>query len=187
MKNFAKLLIVVLLISSFVPVASAATLDELNAKRIDLIEQLISVLEAKVAELTAQLNAQIASQNATSTPVFGSVSNNTVESTNYTVTITHGSGSWDEYWKKCKVDVKPESCADRFLDGMTKFVINEPYKKATIEYHITGKSTEPVMDLAPDGVHGYFLPNTEYTYNLMITDAAGKESHVSGTFTTENY
>ena len=186
MKNFAKLLIVVLLISSFVPVASAATLDELNAQRIDLIEQLISVLEAKVAELTAQLNAQIA-QNTTPAPVFGSISNNIVENTNYSVTVTHGSGSWDTYWKKCKVEIKPESCADRFLDGMTKFVINEPYKKATIEYHITGKSTEPVMDLAPDGVHGYFLPNTEYTYNLMITDAAGKESHVSGTFTTENY
>lgn len=183
MKNTGKLVMVALfvLVSIVAPFnASAATVEELNTQRITLIEQLIEVLQAKVLELTAILEAQSKPVITTSEPVFGSVIPTIVSTPALTVSTSFGKGSWDSRENN-----------DRFRDGMVKFVINGDYKKATLTYHESGKvptlAEQGKMDLSPDGIHGYFQPNTSYTYDIGITDMSDKESHVTGEFTTGSY
>ena len=177
------------LVSIVVPFnASAATVEELNTQRITLIEQLIEVLQAKVLELTALLEAQNKPVITTSEPVFGSVTPTIVTTPALTVSTSFGSGSWDEYWEKCNGG---GDCSNRFLDGMVKFVINGDYKKATLKYHPTGKtpteSERGEMDLSPNGVHGYLQPNTQYSYEMNVTGIDGVVQHLTGEFTTGSY
>lgn len=182
MKNTGKLVMVALfvLVSIVAPFnASAATVEELNTQRITLIEQLIEVLQAKVLELTAILEAQ-SKPVITSEPVFGSVTPTIVSTPALTVSTSFGSGSWDS-----------RENDDRFRDGMVKFVVNGDYKKATIKYHPTGKTPTEAenawMDLFPDGIHGYFQPNTQYSYTIEATNEAGQVAHVEGSFKTGKY
>jgi len=183
MKNTGKLVMVALfvLVSIVAPFnASAATVEELNTQRITLIEQLIEVLQAKVLELTALLEAQNKPVITTSEPVFGSVTPTIVSTPALTVSTEFGSGSWDS-----------RENDDRFRDGMVKFTINGDYKKATIKYHPTGKTPTEAengeMDLSPDGIHGYFQPSTDYTYTIEATNDAGQVAHVEGSFKTGKY
>lgn len=183
MKNTGKLVMVALfvLVSIVAPFnASAATVEELNTQRITLIEQLIEVLQAKVLELTALLEAQNKPVITTSEPVFGSVTPTIVSTPVLTVSTSFGSGSWDS-----------RENDDRFRDGMVKFVVNGDYKKATIKYHPTGKTPTEAengeMDLSPDGIHGYFQPNTQYSYEMNVTGVDGVVQHLTGEFTTGDY
>lgn len=170
--------------SVFVPAhAFAMTQEEINTERIALIDQLIVLLQARVAELEVMLQQQLAAEQTNKAASFGSIAPAQIMTQSIApveVQTTFGSGDW-----------KDRQGDDNFRNGMVKFSIIGEYKKAILRYHQTGKTPtlaeNGYMDLAPNGVHGYFLPNTEYTYNLVITDVAGKESHVSGTFTTGNY
>ncbi len=178
MRHTGKLLMVALFVVSsvFAPIpAFAATQEELNTQRIELINQLIVILQAKVAELTALLDAQQAQITTINQPVFGSVTMPTQSA--ITVSTEFGKGSWDSR----------ENDQDRFRDGMVKFIVNSSYKRATIEYHEKGKEKGDLMDLSKDGIHGYFQPNTEYVYTIETTNDAGQVSHVEGTFKTGKY
>lgn len=175
-------------------VSFAATVEE---QRIVLIEQLISVLQQKVAVLIAQLEAQQKQITTINQPVFGSIDNMPTQTVPapFAVTISteFGKGSWAEYQKRCGGTGAEtgEGCENRFLDGMVRFAVNGAYKHATIKYHPTGKTPTQAenawMDLAPDGEHGYFQPNTEYTYTIEATNEAGQVAHVEGTFKTGKY
>lgn len=182
MKNTAKLVMVGLFMSVvlFSPsVSNAATVEELNTQRIALIEQLISVLQQKVAALIAQLEAQQKQITTIQEPVFGSTKPMPAPFT-ISVATEFGKGSWAN-------QRGDETGEERFLDGMVRFVITGTYKKATIEYHEKGKAKDGLMDLSFDGIHGYFQPNTEYVYTIEATNDAGQIAHVEGSFKTGKY
>ena len=179
MKNTGKLVMVALFLCGafFTPsISQAATIDE---QRVALIEQLITILQAKVAELVAQLEAQQTQITSINQPVFGSSNMPTQNTYSISVTPEFGAGSWNT-----------REGDDRFREGMVRFPITGEYKKATIVYYETNKPrkiSDAKMDLAPDGVHGYFQPDTEYTYEIDATNDVGQVAHVEGTFKTGKY
>ena len=158
----------------------AMTDQEVIEQRDALISQLISLLQQQIAILIAQLDAQ----KSTGSQITGNINPPTVMPAPYTITVTpqFGSGSWTEYHAKCRAT---GDCADSFLDGVVRFDISGGYKSAMLTYKSADSSE--TMGLTSTREHGYFKPNTEYTWSIDATNDAGQVAHDEGSFVTGSY
>lgn len=178
----------------------AMTQAEIDTQRVALIEQLVAVLQEKLAELVAQLEAQQGEIIAlkASQPVFGSTTPAPVVAPyDFTVTsIEHGSGSWEEYSQKCHGAIKDVidpsyNCQNGFLDGTVRFTVSGEHKSLQLTYYPTNdpKTVVTTGAIFQKGVAqaGFFFPETEYHWSITAKNKTGQTATKEGKFKTGSY
>lgn len=160
----------------------------IEEQRVALIEQLIELLQQKVAVLIAQLQAQQAEINTLKQPVFGSTMTETPAPFTISASLEFGKGSWEERDQHCNGgrDDGTFDCANDFLDGMIKFTVDKPYKSAVLTYK-QADGTGRVVTNSNLEKAGYFQPNTKYLWSIDVVNEAGEKAHTEGEFTTGKY
>lgn len=166
----------------------AATQEESKLQKIELIKQLIQILTVQMQSLIELEKVDSNEQTIINKSSFGSTMQEEQTQFAITVSLEFGKGSWEEFDANCRGDRTPGyDCSNEFLDGVVKFVINEPYKDATIIYYPTDTPENKTETALNGAMRGYFEGNTEYTWKIIARNKANESAETTGTFKTGDY
>jgi hypothetical protein len=197
MKKIAIISLFLFLVPS---ISFAATLTPGQVNAILSLLEAFGVNQQTIAIVETELNptATTTRPAATAASVIPA-SNSTTPSTPtaYAIKITRafGSGSWEEYNNQCGGGRTPNidayDCGNRFLDGIVRFTINQPFGTAVLTYYPVNNSSNKVTTgglwIGNAAEAGFFHPNTEYAWQVTATNNANQTAADHGTFITGDY